>query len=66
MVRIRRKKLYPAFLFPFSIHALAMDSQHLRFNQTDASVSLMLKTGFLAKNQLPSVKPDPTVVPSLA
>ena len=48
------------------IHALAMDSQHLRFNQTDGSVSLMLKTGFLAKNQLPSVKPDPIVVPSLA
>ena len=43
-----------------------MDSQHLRFNQTDGSVSLMLKTGFLAKNQLPSVKPDPLVVPSLA
>ena len=47
------------------IHALAMDSQHLRFNQTDGSVSLMLKTGFLAKNQLPSVKPDP-IVSSLA
>ena len=43
-----------------------MDSQHLRFNQTDGSVSLMLKTGFLAKNQLPSVKPDPIIVPSLA
>ena len=26
-----------------------MDSQHLRFNQTDGSVSLMIKTGFLAK-----------------
>ena len=48
------------------IHALAMDSQHLRFNQTDGSVSLMLKAGFLGKNQLPSVKPDPIVVPSLA
>ena len=48
------------------IHALAMDSQHLRFNQTDGSVSLMLKSGFLAKKQLPSVKPDPIVVPSLA
>ena len=43
-----------------------MDSQHLRFNQTDGSVSLMLKTGFLVKNQLSSVKPDPIVVPSLA
>ena len=48
------------------IHALFMDSQHLRFNQTDGSVSLMLKPGFVAKNQLPSVKPDPIVVPSLA
>ena len=48
------------------IHALAMDSQHLRFNQSDGSVSLILKFGFLAKNQLPSVKPDPIVVPSLA
>ena len=43
-----------------------MDSQHLRFNQSDGSVSLILKSGFLAKNQLPSVKPDPIVVPSLA
>ena len=48
------------------IHAQAMDSQHLRFNQSDGSVSLILKSGFLAKNQLPSVKPDPIVVPSLA
>ena len=31
------------------IHALAMDSQHLRFNQSDGSVSLILKSGFLAK-----------------
>ena len=43
-----------------------MDSQHLRFNQSDGSVSLILKSGFLAKKQLPSVKPDPIVVPSLA
>ena len=45
------------------IHALDMDSQHLRFNQSDGSVSLILKSGFLAKNQLPSLKPDPIVVP---
>ena len=31
------------------IHALAMGSQHLRFNQSDGSVSLILKSGFLAK-----------------
>ena len=43
-----------------------MDSHHLRFNQSDGLVSLILKTGFLAKNQLPSVIPDPIIVPSLA
>ena len=48
------------------IHALAMDSQHLRFNQSDGSVSLIVQTGFLAKNQLPSVKPDPIIIPNLA
>ena len=48
------------------IHALAMDSHHLRFNQSDGSVSLIVQTGFLAKNQLPSVKPDSIIVPSLA
>ena len=48
------------------IHALAMDSHHLRFNQSDGSVSLIVQTGFLAKNQLPSVKPDPIIIPSLA
>ena len=31
------------------IHALAMDSNHLRFNQSDGSVSLIVQTGFLAK-----------------
>ena len=31
------------------IHALAMDSQLLRFNQTDGSVSLMLKSSFFSK-----------------
>ena len=48
------------------IHALAMDSHHLRFSQSDGSVSLIVQTGFLAKNQLPSVKPDSIIVPSLA
>ena len=43
-----------------------MDSHHLRFNQSDDSVSLIVQTGFLAKNQLPSVKPDPIFIPSLA
>ena len=48
------------------IHALAMDSEHLRFNQSDGSVSLMVQSGFLAKNQLPSVCQDPIVIPNLA
>ena len=48
------------------IHALVMDSHHLRFNQSDGSVSLIVQTGFLVKNQLPSVKPDPIFILSLA
>ena len=48
------------------IHALAMDSEHLRFNQSDGSVSLMVQPGFLAKNQLPSICPDPIMIPNLA
>ena len=48
------------------LHALATDSHHLRFNQSDESVSLIVQTGFLAKKQLPSVKPDPIVIPNFA
>ena len=48
------------------IHALAMDSHHLRFNQSDGSVSLIVETGFLAKNQLPSINPNPIVIFNLA
>ena len=48
------------------IHALAMDSNHLRFNQSDRSVSLIVQTGFPAKNQLQSICPDPIVIPNLA
>ena len=43
------------------IHALAMDAYNLRFNQSDGSVSLMVQTGFLAKNQLQSICPDPII-----
>ena len=39
------------------IHALGMDSNHLRFNQSDGSVSLIVQTGFLAKNRLSSICP---------
>ena len=38
------------------IHALAVDANHLRFNQSDGSFSLIVQTGFLAKNQLPSTR----------
>ena len=48
------------------IHALAMDANHLRFNQSDGSVSLIVQTGFLAKNQLLSICQDPIVIPNLA
>ena len=48
------------------IHAFSMDSGHLRFNQSDGSVSLRTQTGFLAKNQLPSVCPDDILVQNLA
>ena len=48
------------------IHALAMDASHLRLNQSDGSVSLIVQTGFLTKNQLPSICPDPIVIPNLA
>ena len=47
------------------IHALAMDSNHLRFSQSDGSVSMIVQTGFLAKNHLPSICPDPIVIPNL-
>ena len=43
-----------------------MHSEHLRFNQSDGSVPLMVQPGFLAKNQLPSICPDPIVIPNLA
>ena len=44
-----------------------MDSNHLRFSQSDGSVSLIVQTGFLAKNQLLSICiSDPIVIPNLA
>ena len=48
------------------IHAFSMDSGHLRFNQSDGSVSLRTQPGLLAKNQLPSICPDDILVPNLA
>ena len=43
-----------------------MDANHLRFNQSDGSVSLIVQAGFLVKNQLPSISPVPIIIPSLA
>ena len=43
-----------------------MDANHLRFNQSDGSVSLIVQPGVLAKNQVHSICPDPIVIPSLA
>ena len=48
------------------IHALAMDANPLRFNQSDGSVSLIVPTWFLAKKQLPPICPDPIVIPNVA
>ena len=48
------------------IHALAMDTEHLRFDKTDGSVSLRTQMGFLAKSQLPSKSPLTIFIPNLA
>ena len=48
------------------IHVLAIDVNHLRFNQFDGSVSFIVQTGFLEKNQLPSINADPIIIPNLA
>ena len=46
------------------LHALSIEPDLLRFN-SDGSVSLAFQPGFLAKNQLPSVLPEPFSIPSL-
>ena len=48
------------------IYALAVDASHLRFNKSDGLVSLIVQIGSLAKSQLPSICPDPIVIPTLA
>ena len=48
------------------IHALAMDSEHLRFSQKGGSVSVRTPSGFLAKNKLPSKCPSTIHIPNLA
>ena len=53
-------------VFLSEIHALSIDPGHLRFNQSDCSVSLRTEPGFLARNQLPSICPDDILVQNLA
>lgn len=48
------------------LHALSVEDGHVRFNNLDGSVSLLCQSGFLAKNQLPSVAPTPFTIPSLS
>ena len=48
------------------IHAFSIEEGCLRFNKSDGSVSLLCQPGFLAKNQLPQVLPEPIYVPSLS
>ena len=48
------------------LHAFSVEEGCLRFNKSDGSVSLLCQPGFLAKNQLPHILPEPINVPSLA
>ena len=48
------------------VHALSMDSDHLRFSNLDGSLILRTQLGFLAKNQLPSRTPDSIKIPKLS
>ncbi|KAH3700400.1 hypothetical protein DPMN_075376 [Dreissena polymorpha] len=48
------------------IHALSIEDSHLRFDSSDGSVTLLCQSGFLAKNQLPSMASKPFKVPSLS
>ena len=48
------------------VHALSIDSDHLRFSNLDGSLMLRTQVGFLAKNQLPSKAPDSIIIPRLS
>ena len=48
------------------VHALSMDSDHLRFSNLDGSLILRTQLGFLSKNQLPSRAPDSIKIPKLS
>ena len=48
------------------VHALSIDSDHLRFSNLDGSLMLRTQVGFLAKNLLPSKAPDSIIIPRLS
>ncbi len=48
------------------IHALSVEEGHIRFNDSNGSVTLLCQPGFLAKTQLPSVASSPFTIPSLS
>ena len=48
------------------IHALSVEDGHCRFNNNNASVTLLTQPGFLAKTQLPSTASLPFTIPSLS
>ena len=48
------------------MHALSIDSDHLRFSNLDGSLMLRTQVGFLAKNQLPSKAPDSIIIPRVS
>ena len=48
------------------VHALSIESDHLRFSNLDGSLILRTQVGFLAKNQLPSRAPDSIIIPKLS
>ena len=48
------------------VHALSMDSDHLRFSNLDGSLILSTQLGFFAKNQLPSRALDSLKIPILS
>ena len=48
------------------IYALSVETDHLGFDSSDGSVTLLCQPGFLAKNQLPSLASKPFKVQSLS
>ena len=47
------------------LHALSMDRDHLRFSDSDGSLTIRTQPGFFAKNQLPSRSSQSICIPSI-